>query len=256
MTNFDPNSSKDRSGRSQAEKKQASLLSDLAKSLDLQHHNTSLLHQFGGAFEAPTTVSGGPNGSVGIAESPARSDHVHGGQNAVGTIRMTINGNVEPGWITFNGATIIGGSTLYPELWKILPASMKSGADIITPDWTNRFPISHDSARTVGQTFGSHQTTISAANLPPHAHGVNINSGFVSADHAHGGGNFGVLVGMAGTGSYQVGAGGNVAMGNTGGANANHYHNVSGSSDNGPGSGVAMNTFPAAFDIYMKVLAY
>jgi hypothetical protein len=58
------------------------LASDLAVPLDLQHHNTAQAHQFGGAFDIPTTVSdtigGSAQGTPGSSDLVARADHVHG----------------------------------------------------------------------------------------------------------------------------------------------------------------------------------
>lgn len=68
--------------RTQNEEKKVQLLGDLAQALDIQHHDTSLRHTFGAAFEAPVevvaTAMSDVNGFIGISDSPARADHRHG----------------------------------------------------------------------------------------------------------------------------------------------------------------------------------
>lgn len=102
MSTFEPTGPADRSGRSQRERREAQLLSDLSKGLDVQHHNTSVMHEFGSAFDAPQTVL--PNitgpGSVGTAPSPARSDHQHGTVPATFVYPVLQNGwqNYGAGW--------------------------------------------------------------------------------------------------------------------------------------------------------------
>jgi len=100
MSNFDPNSSRDHSGRAQAERKQTQLLSDLSKGLDTQHHNTSLMHEFGSAFDSPETVSSGTSGTgtVGSAPGPARSDHQHGAEVPTFVYPVGLNG-----WVNYGG---------------------------------------------------------------------------------------------------------------------------------------------------------
>lgn len=89
--------------RSQQEQKKGQLLGDLSQSLDVQHHNNPLYHQFGGAFEAPTAVSSNDgtdfDGFVGLADSPARSDHRHG----FTSIPWTSVGSFLNGWSNFGG---------------------------------------------------------------------------------------------------------------------------------------------------------
>jgi hypothetical protein len=88
------------SNRSQREQREIALLGDLAKSLDVQHHDSPLRHTFGAAFEAPTVVSnaaGGP-GFVGFADYPARADHRHGGETA-----SWIFPTLENSWVNYGG---------------------------------------------------------------------------------------------------------------------------------------------------------
>jgi len=114
MSDFDANQNvaEGHSHRSQREKQALSLLSDLSKGLDVQHHNTSLLHQFGGAFEAPVAVAENSSavGFVGFSDSPARSDHRHAAETPVWQTPTLLNS-----WANFGAGyqtaryTIIGG---------------------------------------------------------------------------------------------------------------------------------------------------
>lgn len=104
MSDFKGSGTGDDSGRSQVERKQSQLLSDLSKGLDMQHHNTSLMHEFGSAFDAPSDVTPATSGagSVGQAPSPARSDHQHGPEVPTFVIPALLNSwaNYGGGWPT------------------------------------------------------------------------------------------------------------------------------------------------------------
>jgi hypothetical protein len=258
MSDFQPNNPKDFSGRSQEEDRKDKLINELSRSLDVVHHDNPIRHTFGLTFEAPVTVT--PNslsdtvGFVGISDTPARSDHRHGTDSPAipaGSLRWTIVGAAESGWIVIDGTTYSGAQTTYPELWAVAPAGWKSGSSLITPDWTNRYPISHHPSRTAGDLLGSHTSSIAAGNLPPHAHG--FTTGGNNVDHVHTG-TGGLFIYSGGSGvSSVLGSGANVGT-FTGGANTSHVH--SGGTDNGPGSGTAFSTFPASVDLYMKMRAY
>jgi len=251
------------SGRSQDEQRRASLLADLAKSMDVQHHNTSLMHQFGEAFEAPQTVAQllatDLDGFTGQAESPARSDHRHGTRDLqtlmqpAGTLRYTINSAAEPGWIEIDGTTYTGAQTAFPVLWGIVPAGWKSGSSLVTPDWRNRYAISHTGGRTVGDLLGSHTSSLAVGNMPSHAHGINVFTGGESANHVHNvAGSF--VNNTAGGGIYAGGIGGSLS-GFTTIESAAHVHAINSATD-AAGSGSAFNTFPASVDLYWKMRAF
>lgn len=85
-----------------------------------------------------------------------------------------------PDWVVLDGSTIVGGATLYPELWDLLPGSWKSGSDIVLADARGRTLIgagtgSGLTARTLGAVGGSESTTLTAAQsgMPGHTHGLN-----------------------------------------------------------------------------------
>lgn len=73
-------------------------------------------------------------------------------------------------WLPMIGQTITGGSTTYSTLWGRLPATMKSGSDIIFPDTRGKFSVGYNSSDTsfdvIGETGGSKTATIGQANLP------------------------------------------------------------------------------------------
>jgi microcystin-dependent protein len=122
---------------------------------------------------------------------------------------------------------------------------------------------------TLGAKGGVQSRTIGSSNLPAHTHAVSITSGAQSADHTHG---FNVNSGTENanhqhafsgttarvnlaTVNFTSSGGGACTLsamdsenaahlhnvpGNTGGASAAHTHLISGATDNGPGTGVAM----------------
>jgi len=103
MSDFDPNQNEreGHSHRTQEERRALALLSDLSKALDVQHHDTSLRHTFGGAFDSPVAVSDMASiGSIGMADSPARSDHSHGPETPVWITPTFLNS-----WTDFGGGT-------------------------------------------------------------------------------------------------------------------------------------------------------
>ena len=111
-------------------------------------------------------------------------------------------------------------------------------------------------ATTVGSVGGLETVTIAAGNLPPHAHGVNINSVTESAYHTHidsghshtgGAPAGGQNIGSASPPSITTFGSTAVSTANLGNQTASHYHNVNGNTDNGPGASTAMtNLQPSA----------
>jgi microcystin-dependent protein len=178
-----------------------------------------------------------------------------------GTVRMSISFVIEDGWLEFAGQTIVGGQTLYPSLWDKIPSDWKSGADIIFPDFRNRFPISLAAGQIetdIGNLIGSHTSSLSVANLPSHTHGINFVSGVENQAHNHSpgsGANF--LNFQAFAGGQNLGAGGNLFPTSTvtGAENQNHNHNINGTS-NATGSGTAFNTYPASMYIRFIVRVF
>lgn len=123
----------------------------------------------------------------------------------VGTI-LDYSGSVAPSnFLLINGSTIINGQTLYPDLWAVIPASWKSGSNIVLPDGRGRTTVgagtgSGLTARTLGAIGGAETHTLSAteSGVPAHSHTLGTHtygmqshthtftSGVQSANHTHG----------------------------------------------------------------------
>lgn len=107
-------------------------------------------------------------------------DHVNAIEAAInqcapaGTVRMTIESSVTTGWLLLQGQTVTNGQSLYPDLWAVAPAAWKSGANLILPNATSRFPIG---GGTLGSIGSGNTKTIATGNLPVHSH---------TMDHDHG----------------------------------------------------------------------
>ena len=100
-----------------------------------------------------------------------------------GSIRVTISGSADIGWLLF-GQTVTNAQTIYPALWLVAPATWKSGANLVIPSDVD-CGLRGSSVAGLGQISGTNTKTIATANLPAHAHGVNITSGNDSPDHTH-----------------------------------------------------------------------
>lgn len=92
------------------------------------------------------------------------------GGNAPGTIRATLKTTADPGWLLFN-QTVVNCATLYPALWAVLPAGMKSGSDAVLPSM-DRVALMGYGTTTIGAVGGGNSKTLITNNLPSHNHGV------------------------------------------------------------------------------------
>jgi microcystin-dependent protein len=88
----------------------------------------------------------------------------------VGVVWDYIEATPPTNWLAIAGQTIVGGQTLYPLLWAKLPASMKSGSDIVFPDSRGRVSVNYNSTDadfdTIGEVGGSKTHVLSQAELP------------------------------------------------------------------------------------------
>lgn len=120
----------------------------------------------------------GPTGSPGVTELELQDALL--GLSPVGSIVDYIGTAAPTKWMLMTGQTVVNGQSLYPALWSILPASMKSGSNIVMPDTRGRVTVGLDSSDTlfdaVGKTGGS-----KTAVLPQHSHTM--------PDHQHSGPN-------------------------------------------------------------------
>lgn len=223
-------------------------------------------------FDTTTIDAGsvrGPTGSPGIT-SGELADEIENAflLNApVGSILEYISDIVPNAlWVFMTGQTIVGGQSLYPIFWSIIPAAMKSGSNIIMPNTKGKVSIGLDPADTdfnaINKTGGSkvtqlpshfHTQPAHAHDLqnhqhvaPSHTHGFNVNTNTTGA-HVHvpyTGGAFAITHGSTVQTTYVEGAGGTswkitgdadaIAQTTSDGA---HAHNVAGSTDAGSSAG-------------------
>lgn len=120
-----------------------------------------------------TTVNAGnvrgPTGEPGVSNAEM-SIHV-----PVGMVVDYIGIVVPTNWLGIIGQTIVNGQTLYPTLWAVLPASMKSGSSIVFPDSRGKVVVSWDNRAagtadtdfdTVGEIGGAKTVALTQAQLP------------------------------------------------------------------------------------------
>lgn len=88
----------------------------------------------------------------------------------VGSIIEYISLTPPANWLTMVGQTIVNGQTLYPLLWAVIPASMKSGSSIVMPNTKGKVSVGYDSADTdfdvIGEIGGFKTHVLTQAELP------------------------------------------------------------------------------------------
>lgn len=88
----------------------------------------------------------------------------------VGVIADYIGITAPTNWLGIIGQTIVNGQTIHPNLWGVLPASMKSGSSIVFPDSRGRVSTGYDPSQTefdaIGEVGGSKSHTLTQAQLP------------------------------------------------------------------------------------------
>jgi microcystin-dependent protein len=180
-----------------------------------------------------------------------------------GTIAQTICVVAPTGWLFLDGSVITNGQTLYPNLWSVIPAAWKSGANIIFPNASGRALACAGSgagltARALAATVGTETVQLTAAEsgMPAHTptasstsvnidHNHGASSGFQNAAHQHGpstGGLFWANIGGGSLTGIDIGdavSGGSSYLahisqgGTTASENANHAHGITVNSTSG-----------------------
>jgi hypothetical protein len=92
-----------------------------------------------------------------------------------GTIRMTVWGTADPGWLLFGTTGTVdytNADTLYPYLWERVPTSWKVGSTLRLPAMGDRFPVGVATPANVGVSASSNVRNLTVAQLPAHAHVV------------------------------------------------------------------------------------
>jgi len=163
-------------------------------------------------------------------------------------------------WLAMTGQTITGGQTTYAALWAVLPAAMKSGANIVMPDTRGRVTVGYNSGDTdfdaIGETGGAKTHSLTEAQMPSHFHTATAHSHTVNS-HSHGGASGNTSVDH--THSYSGGTSGGTAhshgfnMSTAVGGSHNHGNVYVPGTAGSPGSflynqGVDANIYYAATD--------
>ncbi len=135
-----------------------------------------------GAGDAGKIVALDANGKLDSSLIPTTS------QIPAGTIMATISASADPGWEMIDGTTVVGAQTSMPALWAKIPASWKSGSDMVKPDWRERTLGGYKAASathgTLGGSTGANTVTIAQGNLPAHVHTLSAHTHTINHDHA------------------------------------------------------------------------
>lgn len=216
-----------------------------------QDVSSLVVHRF--ANVTLLTAFAAANGTLAIAtDSCIIHERVGGawvqlGTNPTGTIRATIAAVADTGWLMLNGVAYNPGNTLYPALWAIAPSSWRSGTTLTLPDATGRTLL----GGVLGQLGGANSRTISAANMPSHAHGI-----LADGSHFHtpgdGWAEFAVQTGAGGgAGGFQITTGNRQPTSTTRTSTVgDHAH---GGGTQAAGGGAALDTTPAYLAVNWQI---
>lgn len=153
-----------------------------------------------------------------------------------GTVVATMGATADPGYLLIDGSTVTNAQTLYPGTWARIPASWKSSANMVLPDWRGRTLFSDDTGGvfTLGGSGGSNTHAITQAELP--AVGISVTITDPGHDHGSSAGAAGALLTPVTPGaSFAPGTGNFTSTATTG---------ITATSGN-LGSGTAMSLLPA-----------
>ena len=207
---------------------------------------TSALDVNGTLTATALSVSGGATVSGTVAATTVSATTVSGTAVSGTTITAT-GGFVGPGTVPVGTIVMWSGATV-PTGWALCNGQSVSGQQ--TPDLRGRFVLGSGSgtsltSRTLGQTGGEENHTLTASEMPSHSHSVDPPSTGTTSngDHTHGyksgwNSNYGIK-----GGDFNAGEIGFRAMDNTTTSSGNHTHAVDIAAFNSStnGSGVAHN---------------
>jgi microcystin-dependent protein len=109
-----------------------------------------------------------------------------------GIVFSYVGTSAPAGYVFVDGSTITGGQTKFPNLWAVIPAAWKSGANIVLPDARGRAIIGAGTgagltARALAALLGAETVTLSSTESGVAAHSHTASSGNNSVDHTHSG---------------------------------------------------------------------
>jgi len=147
---------------------------------EVQGDNLILMTREGTPIDAGNVR--GPTGFPGVTQP--EMDALLLAHIPVGVVLDYINPAVPAKFLAMIGQTIANGQTLYPLLWAVIPASMKSGANIIMPDTRQKVAIGYDSAAggAMAASVGAASNALSQANLPSFNVSVNPPATTINVD--------------------------------------------------------------------------
>lgn len=188
-----------------------------------------------------------------------------------GTVWAFVGSTAPAGWLLLDGSTIAAADRKYPALWAVLPAGMKSGTSLVLLDCRGHVLAgAGGSVYTLGALAGSMSTAIAAGNLPAHTHSMSHthsgSTGGRTSAHAHNQAGYNLLQRGAWNGTQW-----DVTFTNNGvmsvielnnAETSDHAHNFTtggpsvADTGNGPGSGAALTTAPAALGVNFILKAH
>jgi len=98
---------------------------------------------------------------------------------AIGSIIPYLGVPANDNLLACDGSTYTGSD--YPDLFALLPASLKSGGDFTLPDLADTFLIGSDSDANIANSIGSNQHTLSLTEIPSHNHTYTLTAGIPTA---------------------------------------------------------------------------
>lgn len=130
-------------------------------------------------------LADGPRAFQDYTDSLAASDVIKSILPA-GAVISTVAATAPTGWLLLDGTLVVGAQTAWPNLWAVVPAAWRVGADLQLPDARGRLMVGVDPADTsmdaIGEKGGSKIITV--GNLPSHSHGGTTSTG---GAHVHSG---------------------------------------------------------------------